>query len=273
MKKNRICLEIVRHKLKRYRKEHPFIFLSLILYLGGLIIYAAIFNLVFSDPRKPMPLNEIGDFLSGVFAPLAFLFLYLGYKQQGYELKQNTKALNLQAAELKNSVEQQEELVKATREELDLIKQQHLDQFKKELVLRQPYFHCTACRINITDPERVSIYNMPNLKSEDKELKVEFDFTNSRSIARDVRVSISVHSKGIVSGQVISFFQSGELKSLNFKLPFPDCFIDEKLEGLINFSYLDELDERQTQSFKFIINQNKVMNKYPRQIYLYDKSY
>ncbi|WP_336038704.1 hypothetical protein [Acinetobacter calcoaceticus] len=238
-----------------------------------LVIGFAIFDL---DKMRELTPNEWGDFFAGFFAPLVFLWLIFGYYQQGKELQQNTKALNLQAEELKNSVEQQEELVKATREELDLLKQQHLDQFKKELVLRQPYFHCTACRIDTTDPETfggTSIYSKPTSKDKNNELKVEFDFTNSRSIARDVRVSISVHNKSVISGQVISFFQSGELKFLTFKLPYPDCFIDEKLEGLINFSYLDELDERQAQIFKFIISQKQVMRMYPREIYLYDKSY
>lgn len=47
-----------------------------------------------------LPSNELGDFLAGAFAPLAFLFLILGYKQQGQELK-------LQAQELANLVAEQ----------------------------------------------------------------------------------------------------------------------------------------------------------------------
>ncbi len=54
-----------------------------------------------------MPLNEVGDFLAGAFGPVAFLWLVLGFLQQGDELRQGTEALKLQATELKNSVEQQ----------------------------------------------------------------------------------------------------------------------------------------------------------------------
>lgn len=54
-----------------------------------------------------MPLNEVGDFLAGAFGPVAFLWLVLGFLQQGDELRQGTEALNLQATELRNSVEQQ----------------------------------------------------------------------------------------------------------------------------------------------------------------------
>lgn len=61
-----------------------------------------------------MAFNEWGDFFAGVSAPLAFLWLVIGYFQQGEELGQNTKALEqqekalqLQVDELKQSVEQQ----------------------------------------------------------------------------------------------------------------------------------------------------------------------
>lgn len=76
MKTNKTCFKIL-----RYKKEHPIVFYSLTCYLGGLLIYVVIFHIGFADYSKPMPLNEVGDFLAGVFAPLAFLFLYLGYKQ------------------------------------------------------------------------------------------------------------------------------------------------------------------------------------------------
>jgi hypothetical protein len=37
--------------------------------------------------------NEWGDWAAGVFAPLAFLWLVLGYMQQGAEIRENTKEL------------------------------------------------------------------------------------------------------------------------------------------------------------------------------------
>lgn len=62
--------------------------------------------------------NEIGDFLAGVFAPLAFFWLVLGFFQQGIELRNSGRALWLQGEELRNSVEQQRDLVQVTREQL-----------------------------------------------------------------------------------------------------------------------------------------------------------
>ncbi len=64
---------------------------------------------------QALSLNNLGDFLAGVFGPLAILWLVLGYFQQGIELRQNTEALRLQAEELRNSVEQQKQLVEVSR--------------------------------------------------------------------------------------------------------------------------------------------------------------
>ena len=56
-----------------------------------------------------MRANEFGDFLAGVFSPIAFLWLVLGFLQQGREL-------SLQIKELRHSVTAQNNLVEATRD-------------------------------------------------------------------------------------------------------------------------------------------------------------
>lgn len=84
--------------------------------VGGLVtgVYLMCVAALVYWKRATIPslgLNEIGDFLAGVFGPVAFLWLVLGYIQQGRELKLSSEALQLQAAELKNSVDQQKEMV------------------------------------------------------------------------------------------------------------------------------------------------------------------
>ncbi|MDA4857566.1 hypothetical protein PGJ95_01900 [Acinetobacter baumannii] len=113
-------------KILHYRKDHPFIFYFLLAYLGGIFIYILIFHIWFADYSKPMPLNEVGDFLAGVFSPLAFLFLYIGYKQnsesiklQNEELKASTKALELQVEQMKESVDQQKIITEFQRLEIE----------------------------------------------------------------------------------------------------------------------------------------------------------
>ncbi|MNR93847.1 hypothetical protein D3C72_249120 [compost metagenome] len=83
-------------------------------WLIGLGVYACL-NWEGVLALKP---NEVGDALAGAFAPLAFLWLVLGFFQQGAELRNSGRALRLQGEELKNSVEQQRELVAVTREQL-----------------------------------------------------------------------------------------------------------------------------------------------------------
>ncbi|WGM26204.1 hypothetical protein [Acinetobacter pittii] len=251
MKKYSICLKIVRHKLKRYSKKHPFIFCSLILYLGALFIYTAIFNLVFADPRKPMPLNEIGDFLSGVFAPLAFLFLYLGYKQQGHELQQNTKALNLQAAELKNSVEQQKELVDATREEIDLTKDEIIHQRNKQHIQSQPFFHFKN--------------SILNYYSEDSHaLTIFFKFSNSRATCRELGILINDITPNIGIGQVrvqedydLILGQNEKEYTLSpMQLPDHMKFNENNILILeLTFQYFDSFDIEQNQKIQMVVEQ------------------
>lgn len=84
--------------------------------------------------------NEIGEFAAGVFAPLAFLWLVLGFFQQGEELRNSGRALWLQGQELQNSVEQQRELVRVTREQLQfestMVEQQRQETRNAQPILR-----------------------------------------------------------------------------------------------------------------------------------------
>lgn len=93
--------------------------LSLITVSVATLIYLSfIFKLTNLDEISTLKLNEIGDYLAGVFAPLAFLWLVFGYYQQGHELKLNTEALRLQADELKNAVDEQRRLNEIHKENI-----------------------------------------------------------------------------------------------------------------------------------------------------------
>jgi len=59
-----------------------------VIWLGGIGL-----TWIFGSLKSPESLNELGDFIAGVFAPIAFLWLILGYIQQGKQLDQNTRAL------------------------------------------------------------------------------------------------------------------------------------------------------------------------------------
>lgn len=76
--------------------------------VGSIAYLAAIGAYAWANwPEEALELNVLGDFLAGAFAPLAFLWLVLGFLQQGREL-------SLQIEELRHSVSAQRDLVDAT---------------------------------------------------------------------------------------------------------------------------------------------------------------
>ncbi|WP_215903484.1 hypothetical protein [Acinetobacter brisouii] len=94
-----------------------------VIWLGGIGL-----TWIFGSLKSPESLNELGDFLAGVFAPIAFLWLILGYVQQGKQLDQNTtaleqqeRALQLQIHGMKESVQQQKELATIQKQQFDAL--------------------------------------------------------------------------------------------------------------------------------------------------------
>lgn len=65
-----------------------------------------------------MSLNEIGDFCAGIFGPITFFWMILGFIMQTKEMKQSSKSLRMQADELSKSVKQQEEMASAAKEQI-----------------------------------------------------------------------------------------------------------------------------------------------------------
>jgi hypothetical protein len=107
-----------------------------------LMLWYSWWNLSAMLDLKP---QDFATFLSGVFAPLAFLWLVLGFRQQGDELKNSADALWLQGEELRNSVEQQRQLVEVSREQLDAEKAARLrDEEEQERALQPNLIVATA---------------------------------------------------------------------------------------------------------------------------------
>jgi hypothetical protein len=94
------------------------------------LAYLAFLGYIFhgrADELRLLQPNHLGDFLAGVFGPLAILWLILGFFQQGVELRENSRALDLQAEELKNATREQRELMSILR--------QHFQAIREELAL------------------------------------------------------------------------------------------------------------------------------------------
>lgn len=81
---------------------------------------AAIYAIMVWPLILSMKPNELGDFLAGIFGPLALLWVVLGFLQQGVELRNSRSALLLQAEELKESVAAQRDMGKAAWEQVSV---------------------------------------------------------------------------------------------------------------------------------------------------------
>lgn len=92
---------------QRKRKHLPQIgFVLTGTYVLGIVVYLA------WQGQNPVELrlNELGDFLGGVSSPLAFLWLVLGFFQSSREIRISSKALHLQASEMRASMDEQRRL-------------------------------------------------------------------------------------------------------------------------------------------------------------------
>ena len=99
------------------------------------------------EEARVMTLNEWGDFLAGVAAPVALLWVVIGYFQHGEEIHLNTKVLELQKEELRRQVKETatlarnaERQAKASEDLVQLSKtDQERDAFQEALAARPEF--------------------------------------------------------------------------------------------------------------------------------------
>lgn len=166
----------------------------------GLLAYVQRTQFVSMDP------NEWGDFLAGAFAPLAFFWLVIGYLQQGEELRVSSKALQLQAEELKNSVEQQRELVEVTRLQVES---------EREEFAHQKAIHQESLR-----PKFIPV-GSGGAFSGDGKSKYNITLTNSGNTATEVSVEIEIGENQIKKLGSFAVCERGFQQQLSLSLPNP----------------------------------------------------
>ena len=174
-----------------------------------------------------MPLNEVGDFLAGVFGPLAILWLVLGFLQQGKELRQNTEALELQAEELSNSVHQQEELVEISWRQHEV----NVEALDAEKI-----------RIKKLSEPNFSLLGFGGVRSRNYKLSCIFINTGATAI----HFNASIDTNCIVNPKTqFSIWEKQETKRIEFLLSL------DMLPNTINIkiSYSNELSEHFEQKF------------------------
>lgn len=182
--------------------------------------------------------NEIGDLLAGMFGPLAIIWLVLGFFQQSVELKQNTRALELQAKELGNSVEQHREMVLITKQQLEVVRRQfetdlealrHEQKIQKEAALPRFVIH----------PSSVSQYGS-------KHIVYATNIENMGNFATDVAF-IPSSERVSVSPSSLSSFPHGTKQKFQWRVEEP-----EENKCWLMIRYKDALGAIGEQVFYFV---------------------
>ena len=131
---------------------------------------------------KSMPPNQWADFFAGFFAPLAFLWLVLGYLQQGDELRLSTEALQLQAQELKHSVEHQRDLVEVTRLQLESERESLHQERLARRAAAQPQFAVSARAASFSGGNATYGFSFHNLGATTTRVLAEMEFRPGASL-------------------------------------------------------------------------------------------
>lgn len=211
----------------------------------GTVIYLSIIGMTVSfklDGFLNLELNELGDFLAGAFGPVAFLWLVLGFLQQGRELKLSSDALQLQAQELKNSVDQQRELVEVTRAQVEA----DLENLKTVRQLRtkeiKPFFVVDGGGGSHSGKEHELDFQIRNLGH--AVTRLEFDFGSRLS---NLNRSLHVLNKN---------------DSTSFKVKFNDD--DEEIDGWLAVEFLNADHEKCTAMFHYKVEPRSETSAYPQ---------
>lgn len=170
---------------------------------------------------RGLPLNAKGDFVAGFISPAVFVWLIIGYFQQGEELQQNTEALRLQAEELKNSVNEQRALVEATRNQVSLMEATRIEEKAAEKERSAMRLHYVTHQMHPYQGEKIAF---------------ELAFVNTGATGGGVTITSPVWEN--FDPRRIGQVRPGETFHLRL---LHISNLDE--EGPIIFDYLDGLNE------------------------------
>lgn len=127
------------------------------------LFLAILFN--WSEFRNLRP-NEWGDFIAGGLGPIAIFWLVLGFFQQGKEPSHSVDALNLQAEELRNSVEQQSKIANLTAQQLEVEREKFEEERQMRLMSERGRFLVmdAGCYVNLDNEveQYVEVTNLGN---------------------------------------------------------------------------------------------------------------
>ncbi len=197
-----------------------------ILWLGGIFSFY-----ILGLFERPISFNELGDFLAGVFAPVAFLWLIYGYFQ-------NSEALQAQIKEMNAGVKQQTELAEIQKQ-----------QFRAMLNAATGIVKIVNCKLSI-DPH----YNRMN---QEVEYTYGFEFTLEAHVNELRNLKILIDETPYEN---IANIAAGESKNIRL-LIFSE--LDERLGKFVR-------KEVEKYEFSFTISYQTIYGEEKREDFFYD---
>ena len=201
----------------------------------GVIVWFQLDTLIGIDDLPP---NEFGDFLAGVFGPIAFFWLVLGFFQQGKELRNSADALKLQADELRASVDAQNALAETTEQQLTLQKEEFRSTLERLNKASQPNF--VVSYLGYDDPREFSS------RDEDTEFEHKFEFSNIGGTACKVQIWLGYGN--LMPEKEIVVWPQFEIQERSVCIWSSDTHGDSIN---LNITYLDALGENHGQDLGF----------------------
>ncbi|WP_461537246.1 hypothetical protein [Spongorhabdus nitratireducens] len=146
---------------------------------------------------QTMPLNELGDFFAGLFSPVAFLWLILGFLQQSRELGQNTEALSMQADELKKAVKHQNDMVLISKRQM----QEEREKYRKSI---SPHF--------------IYVDSLLRMENSDGMIPFELQIQNSGKQCSHTNITITDVTNQIIYSKNYPSIPSGKIVYLDWEI-------------------------------------------------------
>ena len=196
---------------------------------------------IFGGLKPPSLLNELGDFLAGIVAPIAFLWLILGYVQQGKQLDQNTKALEQQERALQLQIDEMREGVKQQRKFADI----QLLQLQSTLDMSDPIFKIDInwnIQINDTEFDLVECvqFTLSNLNN--------LPISNFKIVDSTEHILFTDDSNQISKSELIIMLKIEDLNKTE------DPVNGLNAHDLIKFEYKNIYNQTRCQKYELVIN-------------------
>ena len=154
------------------------------LYVGGAIL---IMGSRFDELIK-LKLNEVGDLSAGVFGPVAFLWLVLGYVQQGRELKVSSDSLVRQASELGRNVQQQIRIVELQERQLESQAEASVRQEMQFRLMVEPNFQLYATSGGFRNGACYRDFSLCNIGADSQKLVVSVNSSAPPRVLKKAQV-------------------------------------------------------------------------------------